>query len=66
MSEQLRQFIIVAGFGVICFGCGYLIAHIVTRNKWRDEMIERGVAQYNWKTGKWKWDEPPKEGLSGH
>jgi hypothetical protein len=33
MGEQLQQFIVVAGFGAICFGCGYLIAFIVTRNK---------------------------------
>jgi hypothetical protein len=38
MSESL-QFIIVIGFGALCFGCGYLAAFIVTRNKCRDEMI---------------------------
>ena len=51
MSE-LSQFAIMAAFGGLCFGCGYLIALIVTRNKWRDEMIKRGVARYNWQTGK--------------
>jgi hypothetical protein len=56
MSELL-QFIIVAAFGALCFGCGYLI---VTRNKFRDEMIKRGVARYDWQTGKWEWGEPPK------
>jgi hypothetical protein len=30
----------------------------VTRNQWRDEMIKRGVARYNWQTGKWEWEEP--------
>jgi len=40
-------------------GCGYLTAFIVTRNQWRDEVIKRGVAGYNWKTGKWEWGEPP-------
>jgi hypothetical protein len=44
-----------------CFGCGYLIAFIVTRNKYRDEMIKRGAARYNQQTGKWEWGEPPKE-----
>jgi hypothetical protein len=63
MSE-LSQFLIVAAFGGLCFGCSYLIAFIVTRNKWRDEMIKRGVARYNWKTGKWEWGEAPKEGQS--
>jgi hypothetical protein len=53
MSEQL-QFIIVVAFGVFCFGCGVLTAFIVTRNKWRDEMIRRGVARYNQQTGKWE------------
>jgi hypothetical protein len=59
--SDLSQFVIVAGFGALCFGCGYLIAFIVTRNRWRDDMIKRGVARYNWKTGKWEWGEPPKE-----
>jgi hypothetical protein len=54
MSELL-QFIIVAAFGALCFGCGYLIAFVVARNRWRDEMIKRGVARYNWQTGKWDW-----------
>ena len=39
MSELL-QFIIVAAFGALCFGCGYLIAFVVARNRWRDEMIK--------------------------
>ena len=52
---------IVAGFSAICFGCGYLIAFILVRNQWRDEMIRRGVARYNWKTGKWEWGESPKD-----
>jgi hypothetical protein len=60
MSELL-QFIIVAAFGAFCFGCGYLTAFIVSRNRWRDEMIKRGVARYNWQTGEWEWGEPPKE-----
>jgi len=59
MSELL-QGIIVAAFGALCFGGGYLTAFIVTRNYWRDEMIKRGVARYNWQTGKWE-GEPPKE-----
>jgi hypothetical protein len=41
----------VAAFGGLCFGCGYLTGFIVTRNRWRDEMIERGVARYSWQTG---------------
>jgi hypothetical protein len=59
--SQFSQFIIVAGFGVICFACGYLIAFIVVRNPRRDEMIKRGVARYNWRTGNWEWGEPPKD-----
>jgi hypothetical protein len=43
MSQLLLQFIIVAAFGALGFGCGYLAAFIVTRNQWRDEMIKRGV-----------------------
>jgi hypothetical protein len=60
MSEQL-QFIIVVAFGALCFGCGYLVAFTGTRNKWRDEMIRRGVARYNQQTGKWEWGELPKK-----
>jgi hypothetical protein len=58
--SDLLQFVIVAGFGALCFGCGYLVAFIVTRNKWRDETIKHGVARYNWHTGKWEWGEPPE------
>jgi hypothetical protein len=61
MSELLPQVLIVIGFGAFCFGLGYLTAFTVTRNKWRDEMIERGVARYNWQTGKWEWEEAPKD-----
>jgi hypothetical protein len=50
MSELL-QLVIVVAFGELCFGCGYLTGFIVTRNRWRDEMIERGVARYSWQTG---------------
>jgi hypothetical protein len=57
---MLLQIIIVIAFGGLCFGCGYLIGFIVTRNRWRDEMIKRGVARYNWQTGKWEWGEAPK------
>jgi hypothetical protein len=60
---ELLQFLIGAAFGGLCFGCGYLIAFFVTRNMWRDEMIRRGVARYNWKTGKWEWGEKPREEL---
>lgn len=52
---ELSQFIIVAGFGAICFGCGYLIALILVRNQWREEVIKRDVARYNWRTGRWEW-----------
>ena len=46
MSQLGLQIIIVVAFGVLCFGCGYLTAFIVTRNKWRDAMIKRRVARY--------------------
>jgi hypothetical protein len=52
MSQLLLQVVVVVAFGAFCFGCGYLTAF---------EMIERGVARYNWHTGKWEWGEPPKE-----
>ena len=56
MSEVL-QLIIVVAFGALCFGCGCLTAFIVTRNQWRHEMIERGFAHYNERTGKWEFGE---------
>jgi|SRR6516162_5500054 len=61
MSQLGLQIIIVVAFGALCFGCGYLTAFIVTRNKWRDEMIKRKVARFNWQSGKWEWGEPPKD-----
>ena len=60
-SELLRQVLIAVAFGAVCFGCGYLTGFIVTRNRWREEMIKRGIARYNWQTGKWELGEPPKE-----
>jgi hypothetical protein len=51
MSQLLLQVVIVVAFSAFCFGGGYLTAFIVTRNQWRDEMIKRGVARYNWQTG---------------
>jgi hypothetical protein len=39
--SELLQLIIIVAFGALCFGCGYLTSFIVTRNKWRDEMIKR-------------------------
>jgi hypothetical protein len=51
MREQLLQFAIVVAFGAFGFGCGYLTSFIVTRNRFRDEMIKRGRARYDWQTG---------------
>jgi len=59
MSNLLLQVLIVVAFGTFCFSRGYLTAFILTRNHWRDEMIKRGVAHYNWTTGRWEWGEPP-------
>jgi hypothetical protein len=64
MSNLLLQVLIVVAFGAFCFGCGYLTAFILTRNHWRDEMIKRGVAHYNWTTGKWEWGEPPRQQMT--
>jgi len=55
----LLQITIVVAFGAFCFGCGYLTAFIVTRNKWRDEMIKRGVARTTGRPG--NGNGPPKE-----
>jgi hypothetical protein len=44
MNDLLLQLIIVVAAGAFCFGCGILTACIVTRNKWRREMIRRGAA----------------------
>jgi hypothetical protein len=44
MSQMLPQVLIAVT--ALCFGCGYLTAFIVTRNCWRDQMIERGIAHY--------------------
>jgi hypothetical protein len=58
MSELLRQVLIAVAFGAVCFGCGYLTGFIVTRNRWRGEMIKRGMAQYNLQTGAWEMIKP--------
>jgi heme/copper-type cytochrome/quinol oxidase subunit 1 len=61
MNDLLLQLIIVVAAGAFCFGCGFLTAFIVTRNKWRREMIRRGGARYKSQTGKWEWGEPPEK-----
>jgi hypothetical protein len=61
MNQPLLPVRIVVAFGALCFGYGYLAAFIVTRKSWRVDMIKRGVARYNPQTGKWEWDERPKE-----
>jgi hypothetical protein len=53
MSNLMLQVLIVVAFAAFCFGCGYLTAFIVTRNRWRDEMFERGMARYDGMTGRW-------------
>jgi hypothetical protein len=60
MRDQLLQFGLMVAFGALCFGCGCLIAFIVTRNQFRREMIKRRGGHYDWQTGEWKWGEPPK------
>ena len=57
MRDQLLQFGLVVAFGALCFGCGCLTVFIVTRNQWRGDMIKRGFANYNERTGKWEWGE---------
>jgi len=64
MNDLLLPILIVAAFGALCFGCGYLAAIIVTRKKWRVDMIKRGAARYNSQTGVWEWEEAPKDGRS--
>ena len=56
MSELLQVIIMVA-FAALCFGGGYLTAFIVTSNQWRGDLIKRGFASYNERTGKWEWGE---------
>jgi hypothetical protein len=58
MSEPLSEFIIVFAFGALCFGCGYLTAFIVTRTRFRNQMIKRGAARHDSETGKWEWEKP--------
>ena len=60
MSELLLPVAVVMAFGAFFFGCGLLTAFLVTRNQWRNEMIKRGVAHYDSKTGKWEWKESPR------
>jgi len=38
-------------------GAAVLTAFVVTRNQWRADLIERGFANYNERTGKWEWGE---------
>jgi hypothetical protein len=55
MSQLALENLIVAAFGAVCFGCGYVTAFIVLRNRLRDQMIKRGDTRYNSIEGKWEW-----------
>lgn len=33
------------------------VGYDMADNDWKDEMIERGFAEYNSQTGKWQWKE---------
>ncbi len=54
----------IAGIILICYvilmGCLW-VGHCDGRNdekkKWQKDMIDRGLAQYNAKTGEWEWIE---------
>jgi hypothetical protein len=57
MSQLMLQFAIVVAFGALCFGSRCVAAFIMTRNRFRKEMIDRGLAHCDERTGKWEWGE---------
>jgi hypothetical protein len=54
-STRLFDFEAVVGSG--------MEPHIGQPDRWRDEMIKRGVARYNWKTGVWEWEPASNSGM---
>jgi hypothetical protein len=59
MSDAHINLILIAAFSAAWFGLGYWTSWIIARNSWRDEMIRRKHASYNWMTGKWQWGFTP-------
>lgn len=49
----------------VCYGCFYLGAYDAN-NKWRKELIKRDLAEYDSKTGEWKYSLVYKSDLFGH
>ena len=54
-----REFFAVAAVAMLCvagfFGIGFMLGQKATISQWRKEMIHRGYAEHDAKTGEWKW-----------
>lgn len=44
-------------FIVICVGIGLVFGKIAADDRWKADLVERGYAQYDSKTGEWGWKE---------
>lgn len=51
---MLEPYIVGSLVGVIIYLAG-ICGYVVADGSWRGELIKRGLAQYNPKTGAWEW-----------
>ena len=55
MNEVLIGLIIISGSILFGFVVGFLTGEVEEKDRWRKELIKRGLAEYNSDTGEWKW-----------
>jgi len=53
--------VVTAAFVMVMFVSGLAIGSRATSNVWREEAINRGVAEYNQSSGEWQWKPEFKE-----
>ncbi len=54
---EIAGLVIMIGFVIFIFRSGYLDGSAAEEKKWKKDTIDRGLAQYNAKTGEWEWIE---------
>jgi len=58
MSDRDSFFAAVMCLVLFMWAMGATITAIATQGGWQSEMVKRGHAEYNQRTGAWQWKEP--------
>jgi len=66
IQDVFGAFLLMIGIGS-GFMATYHLGRVMEAQDWEEDLVSRGLAEYNSKTGKWKWIEAkttPKEKIS--